>query len=130
MLYLEISSPYNQETLIIEEDQKSIWAYLLDHKQGIIMDGFLCSTGTLVNSQQEIKAAIDRGLAPPLQTKFKNNHSIQTNLSEKIISVDWYSPNQILIYINDILYLKMLSDEQVSYSLAVNQDGPYGKQLI
>jgi len=129
MIYIKEVNPNNDITLIIEEDIYSIWAYLLNDTSEIIQDGFICSTGHLVNSQEEIKNAIDNGLAPPLLKNFANEHSIQTNLNENDIEFEWQSKDEITVKIYGTKYLRMNIGTNESFCFAINRDGPYGKKM-
>lgn len=95
MIFIQQDSPFEDETLIIEEDEQSVWAYRYDKNKELIQDGFLCSRGQLVENREEIKIAIDKGLAPPLLRSFHNKHSVQSDLQEKAIQAEWISNDEI-----------------------------------
>ena len=128
MIFIQSNSPFKEETLIIEEDTMSIWAYLLNDSNEIIQYGLLCSTGELIEEQSQIKTAIDNGLAPPLLRDFENDYSIQIGLAKDDLDVEWVSGEELIIYLKSVPYLKMNMVSKESYSMAVNQDGPYGKK--
>ena len=127
MIFIQNRNPFGHENLIIEEDENSIWAYLIDNEDQLIMDGFICSTGKLVESSEEIKTAMDKGSAPPLLSKFKNEHSIQKSLNENDLSIEWVSEDELIVSINENQFLRMIKSSRESYSKAINNDGPYGK---
>ena len=70
--------------LVIDSDKHSVWAYVLNHQNQIEFDGFLCSLGTLVESNEEVKEFIEKDLQPPLMKNVANEFSIQNELQLKL----------------------------------------------
>jgi len=130
MIFIQHDSPLGTEKIIIEEDEKSIWAYLVDNNGNLIQDGFLCSTGALVETKEQVKQAIDKGLAPPLLKNYQNDFSIQKNLTEADFRIDWVSENEISISIKGTPFLHIVKNKNISNSLAIGDDGPYGKRIF
>ncbi len=113
--------------LIIEEDKHSIWTYLLDseNENKIVLDGFVCSTGTVVKKSSDVKEFIDIGFAPPISEDFINDFSIQKGLQGKDFKIK-VSDNVVIIAVKgtDFVILDLLDSK--SYTKAVSMSGPYG----
>lgn len=80
------------KTLVIEGDEHSVWAYVLnriDGQNNIEFQGLLCSRGTLVEDENKIGDYINQGFAPPLLRNFSNEHSVIEELTMKNISIFW-----------------------------------------
>jgi hypothetical protein len=119
-----------KKDLIIEEDKHSIWTYLLDSENDnkIILDGFICSNGTLVRKPSDVKEYIDKDFAPPLSEDYANEFSIQKNLSESDFKIET-DKNNVTIYIMDSKFVILDLDRLKSYSKSVSKSGPYGEPL-
>ena len=113
--------------IVIEGDKHSVWAYLLDpeNENQIVLDGFICSKGTIVDSMEIIKDFISEGFAPPLCKDFINDYSIRNDLKEDDIQI-LISKDSIDIRIADVKYLSMDFNKLKSYSKAISNAGPYG----
>lgn len=115
--------------LVIEGDEHSIWAYLTDEETNdVVLDGFICSLGTIVESTSEVKAYIDSGFAPPISKQFSNEYTIQSDIKVSDIKVNWTSKN-VLVAINHVEFLRMNWLTKVSYCRGVSSSGPYGQPL-
>ena len=118
-----------QLNLLIESDEHSIWAYLIDDTSNeTIQDGFLCSKGTILASSTEVKSLIDSGLAPPISQQYANQFTLQPNIQEKDIKVNW-SDETVEILLHEVLFLRMNWQTKKSFSRSVSTPGPYGNPL-
>lgn len=128
-IFITSTDPISGRTLMIEEDEYSIWVYVLNpDKQGIDFDGFLCSVVDPESITISPKEATKNGNAPPLTTNFANKYSYIKNLKSKDIRVYW-KQNRIEIKLKKETYLIMDLDSKTSYSKALSTDCYYGNKL-
>lgn len=119
-----------KKDLIIEEDLHSIWIYLLDPEKDnkIILDGFICSTGTILENTSDVKKYIDQDFSPPISKDYSNDFSIQKDLSETDFRID-ATDNRVSIFIKDSCFMILDLTYMKSYSKSVSKAGPYGFSL-
>ncbi len=128
-IFITSTDPVSGRTLMIEEDEYSVWVYVLNSdKQGIDFDGFLCSVVNPESITLTPKEATKNGNAPPITTAFSNKYSYVKNLKSKDIKVYW-KQNRIEIKLKKELYLVMNLETQTSYSKALSKDCYYGNAL-
>ncbi len=129
-LYLSFHLAEAGRTLVVEGDGFSVWAYLLnDDDESIDFSGFLCATGTLVESSEEVVHFLTEGNQPPLLREFANEFSIVADLQAEDITVDALAEDKLAVSIRGKQYLLLdLADKQ-AYSIAVSEDGPYAYKL-
>lgn len=128
-IFISSKDPNSNCTLLIEEDEYSVWAYLLrPDKEGIDFDGFLCAVQDPKTIQINVKEAIKNGVAPPLSTTFANKYSYVKKLRKQDIRIVWEDVS-VMIYIKDELYLIMNLQTRISYSKGISKRGPFGEPL-
>ncbi|MBQ4819060.1 hypothetical protein [Aquimarina sp. MMG016] len=128
-IFISYTDPKSNRTIMIEEDDCSVWCHLLQKdKEGIDFDGFLCSVIDPKLLDVNIDDILELGNTPPLSKAFSNKHSYVKNLRKKDIKIYW-EEDQITITIRKETYLVMNLKEKTSYSKAISKDGPYGKSL-
>jgi hypothetical protein len=117
-------------SIIIEGDGISVWAYLLkDDEETVDFGGFLCATAQPVEDAGEIDRYVQEGHQPPLHIDYANDYSVVEGLTADEIAVDALSHGRITISIRKQVYLIIDLEERQAYSIAVSQDGPYGRVL-
>jgi hypothetical protein len=117
--------------VVVEGDEHSVWAYVLKHSQesiGFELDGFICSLGPLIECSDDVKTSIDQCLSPPLLKEYANEFSLQPEIKNEHITIDWHG-NEISIKVNGIVFLIMDIENRKSYSKGVSKNGPYGIPL-
>lgn len=117
------------QTLVIEGDEHSVWAYLLNSSQKVELDGFICSRGTLVESGDKVREFLDKGFQPPLVEALSNENSVQLEINEESIKIHWEN-GVIQVLVHSKQFLKMDIHKKISYSLAISKEGPYGTPLV
>ena len=128
-------SDFNEEvnkTLVVEGDEHTIWAYVLnslDGQNNIEFQGFLCSRGTLVEEESEIGDYIDQGFAPPLLRSFSNEYSVQEEITANNISIFW-DKEKVGVLVDEVTYLILDYTNKVAYSKGVLEESPYGRPLM
>ncbi|SEL37315.1 hypothetical protein SAMN04487910_2268 [Aquimarina amphilecti] len=128
-IFITSTDPISGRTLMIEEDEYSIWVYVLNpDKQGIDFDGFLCSVVDPESITMSPKEATKNGNAPPLTTTYANKYSYIKNLKSNDIKVYW-KYNRIEIKLKKETYLIMDLESKTSYSKALSKDCYYGNTL-
>ncbi len=127
-IYITEYNKLENRNLVIDSDQHSIWAYVLDSENRIEFDGFICSRGTLVDTSSNVKEFIENDFQPPLTKNIANEFSIQSEIKNEDIKIFW-NDNLIRILINETEFLKMDTLNKKSYSKAVSESGPYGIPL-
>ncbi|WP_378183786.1 hypothetical protein [Aquimarina sp. SS2-1] len=128
-IFITSTDPESGRTIMIEEDEYSIWVYVLNpDMQGIDFDGFLCSVVDPESINISPKEATKNGNAPPLTSAFANQYSYIKNLKSKDIKIHWKS-NRIEIKLKKETYLIMDLKTKTSYSKALSEDCYYGNAL-
>ena len=118
-------------TLVIDGDGFSIWVYLLqEDDESIDFSGFLCSMGTVVDSDAEVERFLQEGNQPPLQKEFENEYSVVGEVVPEDISVEVLDSENLTVSVKGRQYLLLDLAERQSYSIAVAEDGPYGYKLM
>ena len=129
-IFIQNENPENGRLLIIEEDEHSVYAYLIkEDRQGIEFDGFVCSVTDPFNNTIDLEKYMESGYPPPSIEKYANMDSYVKGLKTEDISIHWGADVYIEIYINKVKYLYMDLKEKTSYSRSLKMDGPYGKAL-
>lgn len=129
-IFLSQNHPLSSFCLVIQGDDHSIWAYLQDQKSNqILLDGFLCSRGTILDSPSLVKAFIDSELAPPISKSFSNEFTMQVDVRINDFQIHW-KEEYVEVMIKEILYLRMNWSLKKSYSRSVSKPGPYGYPLV
>jgi hypothetical protein len=129
-IYIAKQIDSQSRELIIESDDFSIWAYLIDSENdnNILLDGFICSLGKVLDSTAEVKDYIDKGYAPPICKDFLNDFTVQKDIVEKDINIKIESKG-ISIYIRDLKFLEMDLINLESFSRSISKSGPYGQTM-
>lgn len=129
-LFIESNDDASGKTLIVEEDQYSIWAYILtDQKDGIDFDGFLCSRIDPMKHKIDPISVTDQGGAPPIFPPYSNEFSFVAEVNRKDVEIRW-GRTQVEVYLKGVKYLVMDFENKKSYSKAIGKDGPFGGMLI
>lgn len=127
-IYITEFNETENRKLIIDSDEHSVWAYILDSENKIELDGFLFSCGTIVESIENIQEFIDKDFQPPLAKRFENKFSVLSGIKNENIKIIW-GENLIKIFLNGIEYLVMDILNRQSYSKAISEKGAYGNPL-
>ena len=116
------------KSIIIEEDENSIWAYLMNKDFKLIeFDGFLCSIQPPTDSYD--KKDIQKK-PPPLINEYANEFSYLPTIRGDQIRIETDIENQLVkIMISNDLYLRLDLEAKKSYSKGLSKDGPYGLTL-
>ena len=129
-IFIQSQSPINGRLLIIEEDEHSVYAYIVrEDRKSIEFDGFLCSVTNPFENNIDLEKYKESGYPPPLIEKYANEYSYVRNLKTEDISIKW-SENLAEISIKGVKYLKMDLTKKISYSKSLRMNGSYGKVLI
>ncbi|AHM58326.1 hypothetical protein D770_00250 [Flammeovirgaceae bacterium 311] len=130
-LYLSFHLAEIGRTLVIDGDGFSVYAFLLkEDEETIDFDGFLCSTGTLVDNEAEVGRYIQEGNQPPLMKQYANEFSVVKDLKAEEVGVEVLDQETLAVSIRGKQYLLLDSAEKQAYSIAVSEDGPYGYVLM
>jgi hypothetical protein len=128
-IFLTHNNPQLQMNLVIEGDEHSIWAYLTNEVTNeVILDGFVCSNGTILESTSEVKGFIDSGISPPISRQYSNEHTLQPQIGRNDIRINW-TTETVDVLINEVPFLQMNWLTKKSYSRSVSTPGPYGQPL-
>ncbi|KAA1247877.1 hypothetical protein [Aquimarina sp. RZ0] len=128
-IFITSTDSESGRTLMIEEDEYSIWAYVLKpNMEGIDFDGFLCSIIDPKSMEIDPKEATKNGNATPLTATYANKHSYIKSLSAKDIKIYW-KKDRIEIKLKKEIYLIMDLKTKTSYSKALAKDCYYGNKL-
>lgn len=117
----------SSRTLLIEEDENSVWAYLLKpNKEGIDFDGFICAVKNPKAIQAGVVETTKNGSAPALTSAFANKYSFIKKLRKQDIKIVW-NDTSVSVCIKDDVYLVMNLNTKMSYSKGISKSGPYGE---
>lgn len=133
-LFIQSTDPDSGKMLVLEEDNYSIWAYILAEKGGEMrmeFDGFVCSVADPVElnvQPEDMHGILQQGNGPALMSSFANEYSYQPGLRKEDVDIVW--KNGIAeIWLKKVLYLRMNTEEKQSFSKSLAKDGPYGFKL-
>lgn len=127
-IYLTKLIENGNREIVVEGDEHSIWTYVINHEDvsnGIELDGFVCSRGTLLHDSKEVEKYIESDFAPPLMKEYSNKYSIQRDIEDRDIEISW-SGNLISIDLKGVEFLVMDLKKRQSFSKSVVKIGPYG----
>ncbi len=129
VLYESYNSEINK-LVIIDNDEHSIWAFLMDSEtQEIEFDGFVCALTAPFENEDAVEKIIEEGGAPAITQEFASEFALQANALEKEFTTEWGDDGYLFIYMDGELVVVMDLEDQVSFSKSVKQDGPYGLAL-
>ncbi|WP_405369818.1 hypothetical protein [Nonlabens sp. Asnod2-A12] len=123
-----ISDSFGDFNVVVEGDEHSLWAYVFENvneEYQILCDGFICSRGLIVQSNEDVKTYIEKGSQPPLMEEYASTVAVQENLSPTDISIS-INMVEIIVEVKNIPFLKIDFEHLKPYSKAVSKDGPYG----
>lgn len=115
----------------IKGDDNAVWVFVYQvegDSLDIIMDGFLCSRGEILENQLETIEYVQRGEAPPICREFASEECVVYGLAEDDIDVIW-GDKKIDVQIFGETYLLLDLETRKSYSKAVKVEGVYGLPL-
>ncbi|AXT60607.1 hypothetical protein D1816_09665 [Aquimarina sp. AD10] len=126
-LFFAATDPISGRILMIEEDDYSIWGYMLSpDKEEIDFDGFLCTVVTPSKQKNDLKKISKH--RNPLPAQFANSYSYIKNLKRKDIRIHWKEKCAAILVRNKV-QLVMNMDTKTSYSKGLSTDCLYGKTL-
>lgn len=116
--------------LVIDNDEHSIWAFLMDSEtQEILFDGFVCALSQPFENEAAVESLIEEGGAPAITKEFASDLAVQADALDKEFAAEWEDDGYVFVYLGEELVLVMDLEEEVSFSKAVKKDGPYGYAL-
>ncbi len=130
-IYLTQYNESQKLSVIIEGDQYSVWAYIVDNENeemNILFHGFVCSKGLIVNTNEAVKLHLNQGAAPPLMREYANEYSIQNDISNDRLFIVW-NHSIVKVFIDKIEFLILHIGKRKSYARGVSKTGPYGATL-
>ena len=128
-IFMTSTDAESGRTLMIEEDEYSIWAYILKpNMEGVDFDGFLCAIVDPNSLNIHPEDATKNGNGTPLTAHYSNQYSYMRNVSSKDIHIYW-KQDQIEIKLKKEIYLIMDLKTKASYSKALSKDCYYGYTL-
>ncbi|BDD09829.1 hypothetical protein FUAX_22610 [Fulvitalea axinellae] len=124
-------SEFNQEEgvgLIISGDEHSVWAYLTNEDNEILLDGFVCSRGLLIDTNDDVRKYIEASFQPPLIREYASEFAVKTDLNADDLTIAW-DEGLASVLLGDELLLEMEYPELAAFSRAVKKSGPFGNPL-
>lgn len=121
--YTSIEDPNSDRSVVIEDDDRTGYAYLLDG-ESIISDVWLYNAIVVDNPSWK-----DRNDLPfPNKREFMSRDP-QFRIDEKtVISCDWYAEG-VLVYVDGVLTARLEAGAKPGWSRLVRIDGPLGRRL-
>lgn len=124
---------YNAELnkiVILDNDDYSIWAFVMDSEtQEIEFDGYVASLDKPFESEEEVEKLLEDGFAPAITTEYASKDCQIENVLKKEFSAVWHDSGFVEIQIDGVTQVLMDLEEEISYSKAIEKDGPYGMKL-
>lgn len=124
---------YNSELnqiVILDNDDYSIWAFVMDSEtQEIEFDGFVGSLEKPLATEAEVEKLLEEGFAPAITQEYASENCLISDALEKEFSAIWHDSGVVEILIDGVTQTLMDLEEQISYSKAIQTDGPYGLVL-
>jgi hypothetical protein len=128
-IFMTYTHTNSGRTLMIEEEDYAVWAYLLSiDKEEIDFEGFICAViNPRFSDVKSYKNTRERRDAP-LPAIYANRYSYVKNLKKKDIKIHWQE-EYVTIFIKKRVYLIMDLNSKTSYSRGLADDCDYGKRL-
>jgi hypothetical protein len=129
-ILLESYNSENGKILVVDNDEHSIWAFLMDAEtQEIEFDGFVCSLSEPFKTEEEVEKLIEDGFSPAITQAFASEYAHQPKALEYELNAEWQDDGYVFVYLNEELVLVMDLEENISFSKSVKENGPYGMAL-
>lgn len=124
---LESYSPEYDKIIVLDNDEHSIWAFVMDgDSQEIEYDAFVISLTEPFQTENEVQELIDQGYAPPILAEYASDTCVDTHALKKDFSVRWMDDGWVEILINGKQQVLIDLDEEAVFTKAVKANGPYG----
>ncbi len=128
-IFLTATNTITGRTLIIEEDNYSIWVSMLSpDNERIDFEGYLCAVANPKSLNTELLNNTKNKKEVPLPASLANQYSYIKNLKKENIEISWQC-EQVNILINNSVYLIMDMYTKESFSKGLAKDSIYGKVL-
>jgi hypothetical protein len=122
------SDSFGEFNIVVEGDEHSIWTYVFEQvnqEYQILCDGFICSRGLTVETNEEVKSFIEKGFQPPLMKEYASENAVQKNLISSDITIS-ITTQEIIIEIKSDPFLKIAFDDLKPLSKSIAKEGPFG----
>lgn len=122
------SDSFGDFNIVVEGDEHSIWAYVfekVEEEYQLLCEGFICSRGLLVETNEDVKSYIEKDFQPPLMKEYAAENAVQKDLASSDITIS-IATQEIMIEMKNIPFLKIVFDDLKPLSKALSKDGPYG----
>ena len=126
-ILLESYHPESRKILILDHDDHSVWAFILDGEtEEIEFDGFVCSISEPVETEEEVEKFLEEGFSPRITKAFASDSCHQPEILSKDFKADWLDEYTVEVSIDEELFLLMDINNGVCFTKSVKEDGPYG----
>lgn len=124
---LESYSPEYDKIIVLDNDEHSIWAFVMDgDSQEIEYDAFVIGLTDPFDSEDDVQALIDQGYAPPMLAEYASETCLDPHALKKDFSIQWMEDGWVEISINGKQQVLIDLDEEAVFTKAVKLNGPYG----
>ena len=124
---LEEFSAEHGKIIVLDNDEYSIWAFVLDAQtQEIEIDVFVCSLSQPFEDEEEVEQMIENGYSPAITTFFASDSAVKPNALKSEFSVKWIEDGWLELFMDDQLVVMIDLDQEEAFTKAVCEDGPYG----
>lgn len=128
-IHVKFENPNGNEYVIIEEDDYSIWSYVMDTETDtIIFSGFICAIQPPVADTTDLIHFMEEGIAPPLLESYANEYSIVLDAHAEDFQVLW-SEDAADIFMGPVFYARLNVKHKLHFVVSIAEDGIYGYSL-
>ena len=129
LIFIKSDHDITGRSLIIEEDENSIWAYLtLPNEMDIDKDCFLASRHKITEKIDNMDYWRSRQMPPPMTQEYSTNHGSFQQIEEKDINIRWIDQGNVIIELKGTPFLFFHHDFRKGFCKSIKKDGGYGKE--
>jgi hypothetical protein len=127
-IYLSSVSPKGFHQCVIDGNDQSVWMYLHDLKQNLVLsDSPICSLVEPI-SLDEFNKTYQREDTPPFVKGYSSDRAIMPDIENSRLEIHWGDDGiSVVASIDDEPFSMIIRNDKKSYSKSIKQSGPWGK---
>ncbi len=131
VIWLTETNAISGRAVVVEDDGRSCWLYLLEDRRGGILKSVLVySVGPAIGGS-EVADSARSGDAPMLSARYASNRAVVPERYPDDFSFRWRPDGEaVAILFREEVYAIVAPEEEHGYSLAISTSGPFGSPLV